>query len=136
VTLYVRARVGHHFSGTDLVKALNGVGMHFGEMSIFHHFGTGDLRCDVPVFSAANMFEPGTFDLRKIEAFRTSGLALFMQLPGPLDGPVAFELLLNTAQRLAALAGGELFADPRTLLDPTGIARLRKRAGRYGDARA
>ena len=136
LTLYVRARKGQQFSGTDLVKALNGVGMEFGEMSIFHHFGAGDLKCEVPVFSAANMFEPGTFDLGKIEAFRTSGLALFMQLPGPLDGPVAFELLLNTAQRLATLSGGELFADPRTLLDSGGIAKLRDRAGRYGDAGA
>ncbi|MCZ6892450.1 MAG: cell division protein ZipA [Gammaproteobacteria bacterium] len=136
LTLYVRARKGQQFSGTDLVKALNGVGMQFGDMSIFHHFGAGDLKCEVPVFSAANMFEPGTFDLGKIEAFRTSGLALFMQLPGPLDGPVAFELLLNTAQRLATLSGGDLFAEPRTLLDSGGIARLRDRAGRYGDAGA
>ncbi len=136
LTLYVRARKGQQFTGTDLVKALNGVGMQFGDMSIFHHFGAGDLKCEVPVFSAANMFEPGTFDLGKIEAFRTSGLALFMELPGPLDGPVAFELLLNTAQRLATLSGGELFAEPRTLLDSGGIAKLRDRAGRYGDAGA
>ncbi len=136
LTLYVRARKGQQFSGTDLVKALNGVGMQFGDMSIFHHFGAGDLKCEVPVFSAANMFEPGTFDLGKIEAFRTSGLALFMELPGPLDGPVAFELLLNTAQRLATLSGGDLFAEPRTLLDSGGIAKLRDRAGRYGDAGA
>ena len=134
--LYVRARKGQQFTGTGLVKALNGVGMQFGEMSIFHHFGAGDLKCEVPVFSAANMFEPGTFDLSKIEAFRTSGVALFMQLPGPLDGPVAFELLLNTAQRLATLSGGDLFTEPRTLLDSGGIARLRNRAGRYGDAGA
>ena len=134
--LYVRARKDQQFTGTGLVKALNGVGMQFGEMSIFHHFGAGDLKCEVPVFSAANMFEPGTFDLSKIEAFRTSGVALFMQLPGPLDGPVAFELLLNTAQRLATLSGGDLFTEPRTLLDSGGIARLRNRAGRYGDAGA
>ena len=136
VTLYVRAREGQQFSGTDLVKALNGVGMRYGDMAIFHHFGAGDLQCEVPVFSAANMFEPGHFNLGKIEAFRTSGLALFMQLPGPLDGPVAFELLLNTAQRLAALTGGELFSNPRTQLDPESIAHLRNRAGQYGDVRS
>ncbi len=136
VTLYVRAREGQQFSGTDLVKALNGVGMRYGDMAIFHHFGAGELVCDVPVFSAANMFEPGHFNLGKIEAFRTSGLALFMQLPGPLDGPVAFELLLNTAQRLATLTGGELFFDPRSELDPESIAHLRNRAGQYGDVRS
>ena len=135
VTLYVRARSGQHFTGTTLVKAFNGVGMQFGDMSIFHHFGAGELRCDVPVFSAANMFEPGTFNLGKIEAFRTSGVALFMQLPGPLDGPVAFELLLNTAQRLTELAGGELFANPKSPLDSPSIARMRKRVARFSHVR-
>ncbi len=136
ITLYVRAHQGKEFSGTTLVKALNSVGMQFGEMAIFHHFGAGELKCQTPVFSAANMFEPGTFNLRKIEAFRTAGVALFLQLPGPLDGPVAFELLLNTAQRLTELTGGELYVDPRNLLDPPSIARLRKRAARYAHARS
>ena len=135
ITLYVRAHEGKEFSGTTLVKALNSVGMQHGEMAIFHHFGAGELKCETPVFSAANMFEPGTFDLRKIEAFRTAGVALFLQLPGPLDGPVAFELLLNTAQRLTELTGGELYADPKNLLDPPSIARLRKRAARFAHAR-
>lgn len=135
ISLYVRAHEGKHFSGTTLVKALNSVGMQFGEMTIFHHFGAGDLKCQTPVFSAANMFEPGTFDLRKIEAFRTAGVALFLQLPGPLDGPVAFELLLNTAQRLTELTGGELYVDPKHLLDAPHIARLRKRAAHFAHAR-
>ena len=135
ITLYVRAHDGQQFSGTTLVKALNAVGMQFGEMAIFHHFGAGELKCQTPVFSAANMFEPGTFELRKIEAFRTAGVALFLQLPGPLDGPVAFELLLNTAQRLTELSGGELYADPKHLLDPSSIARLRKRAAHFAHGR-
>ncbi len=135
ISLYVRAHEGKEFSGTTLVKALNSVGMQFGDMAIFHHFGAGELKCQTPVFSAANMFEPGTFDLRKIEAFRTAGVALFLQLPGPLDGPVAFELLLNTAQRLTELTGGELYVDPKNLLDPPSIARLRKRAARFTHAR-
>ncbi len=135
ISLYVRAHEGKQFSGTTLVKALNSVGMQFGDMSIFHHFGAGELKCQTPVFSAANMFEPGTFDLRKIEAFRTAGVALFLQLPGPLDGPVAFELLLNTAQRLTELTGGELYVDPKHLLDAPNIARLRKRAALFTHAR-
>ncbi|MBX9609435.1 MAG: cell division protein ZipA [Gammaproteobacteria bacterium] len=135
ITLYVRAHDGQQFSGTTLVKALNAVGLQHGDMAIFHHYGAGELKCKTPVFSAANMFEPGTFDLRRIEAFRTAGVALFLQLPGPLDGPVAFELLLNTAQRLTELTGGELYADPKSSLDPPAIARLRKRAASFSHAR-
>jgi len=136
VTVFVRAPSAHPFNGGALVRALNAVGMQFGEKSIFHHFGAGEMKCASAVFSAANMFEPGTFDLTRIEAFRTTGVALFLQLPGPLDGPVAFELLLNTAQRLCELTGGELCSDPRTPLDSATIARLRKRVARFGHVRA
>ena len=74
------------------------------------------------------MFEPGTFDLARIEAFTTSGVALFLQLPAPLDGAVAFELLLSTGQRLAELLGGELYASPRERLDSAAIKRMRQLA--------
>lgn len=134
IMLYVRAREGQPITGTNLVKGFNAVGMQHGDMDIFHHFGAGELTCDTAVFSAANMFEPGTFDLGRIEAFRTAGVALFLQLPGPLDGPVAFELLLNTAQRLTELVGAELYATPQTRLDSKGIARLRARAARFSHA--
>lgn len=136
ITLFVRAREGQTIPGTSLVKAFNAVGMQHGDMAIFHHFGAGELLCTKPVFSAANMFEPGTFDLAKIEAFRTAGVALFLQLPGPLDGPVAFELLLNTAQRLTELVGSELYATPQNRLDSKNIARLRGRAALFAHARA
>ncbi|MGE0486536.1 MAG: cell division protein ZipA [Gammaproteobacteria bacterium] len=134
LNLFVRAHEGRPFGGPELVRALNAVGMRFGDMSVFHHYGAGELRCDRPLFSAANMFEPGTFDLARIEAFRTSGIVLFMQLPAPLEGPVAFELLLNSAQRLAELTGGELYATPKAPLDPGAIARMRNRAARFGHA--
>lgn len=135
ISLYVRAREGQQIAGSNLVRGFNAVGMQHGDMAIFHHFGAGDLKCNEAVFSAANMFEPGTFDLGRIEAFRTAGIALFMQLPGPLDGPVAFELLLNTAQRLTELVGGELYVTPQARLDSKSIARLRARAALFPDAR-
>ena len=78
------------------------------------------------------MFEPGVFDLGRIEGFRTAGFVLFMQLPAPLDNAVAFELLLNTAQRLAEQLDGELFATPGARLDKTAIATLRRRAQQFG----
>ena len=131
ISLYVRSRSGVKLGGNDLVKALNGVGMRYGDMAIFHHHGAGELVCNEPIFSAANMFEPGTFDLRKIDGFQTSGITLFMQLPGALDGAVAFELLLNTAQRFAELTDCELYATPQARLDGKAIAGMRKRAAQF-----
>lgn len=133
ITLFLRPSKGQTFAGGKLVRALNGVGMRYGDMQIFHHFGAGELKTKQPLFSVANMFEPGSFELEKIEAFQTAGLALFMQLPAELDGAVAFELFLNTAQRLAEAMGGELLSDPRQSLDSLAIDKMRRLAARFSN---
>lgn len=133
ISLHVRPQSGLEFAGPAMVRALNGVGLRFGDMDIFHHYGTGDLRTDSPLFSVANMVEPGQFDLQVIEAFATPGLTMFLRLPAPLDGPVAFELFLNTAQRLAEALGGDLYGDPQKLLDGAMIDKMRRTAAPFAN---
>lgn len=131
LTLYLRPQYGNVFIGPTIVRNVNAVGMRHGELQIFHHFGAGDLRTEQALFSLANMFEPGSFDMQRIEAFQTAGLVMFLNLPAPLDGPVAFELFLNTAQRLAESLQADLLGDPRTPLDSAIIEQMRKTAARY-----
>jgi cell division protein ZipA len=134
IAFYVRPPDGHEFAGPAIVRAMNSVGLRFGEMDIFHHFGAGELRADSPLFSVANMMEPGHFDLHEIENFATPGLAMILRLPGPLDGAVAFELFLNTAQRLAEALSGDLYGDPQTLLDSAMIDNMRRSAAPFANA--
>ncbi len=131
LTLYLRPRHGPAFVGPSIVRNANVVGLRHGNLQIFHHFGAGDLRTDEPLFSLANMFEPGNFDLQRIEAFQTAGLVMFLNLPAALDGPVSFELFLNTAQRLAEGLHGELLTDPQTPLDSTAIEQMRRAAAAF-----
>jgi cell division protein ZipA len=131
LTLYLRPVYGPAFVGPSIVRNVNAVGMRHGELQIFHHYGAGDLRTEQCLFSLANMFEPGNFDLQRIEAFQTAGLVMFLNLPAPLDGPVAFELFLNTAQRLAEGLQGELLSDPKTPLDSASIDQMRRTAARF-----
>jgi len=112
---------------------MHSVGLRFGAMDIFHHFGAGDLRTESPLFSVANMVEPGHFDLHDLDSFSTPGLALILRLPGSLDGAVAFELFLNTAQRLAEALSGDLYGDPKKLLDSTAIDKLRQLAAPFAN---
>lgn len=133
--LYLRPRQQDVFGGPAIVRNLNAVGMRHGDMRIFHHFGTDELRCKTPLFSVANMLEPGYFDLNRIEAFRTSGLVMFLQLPAELDGPVAFELFLNAAQRLAEGLRADLCAAPDTALDVATVDALRAQAGAFARKR-
>ena len=132
LSLVLQAPRGKAISGENLSNAMHTVGLRYGEMRIFHHYGAGELRTETPLFSVANMFEPGYFDLDHLDAFETEGIAFFMQLPSPLDGAVAFELFLNTAQRLAEALKVELYSAPGRPLDSAAIDRMRRIAARYG----
>ncbi len=125
VVLYLTSPAGESFKGTAIRSAAEAVGMRFGQFGVFHHFGVGESRSKQSLFCLASMFEPGTFDLSQISTYQTAGLVLIMQLPLPIDGRVAFELMLNTAQRLAKRLGGDLRDDKRELLTPNKIESLR-----------
>jgi cell division protein ZipA len=77
------------------------------------------------------LVEPGTFDPKGREYFTTPGLAFFMQLPGPLGGRVAFELMLNTAQRVADVLEGSLLDEREQLLTTEATAELRDRIAQF-----
>ncbi len=131
VAVFVRAAPGTTFSGTALTAAFAAVGMHFGDMSIFHHHGVGNLVSTTPLFSAANMFEPGAFDPATLHEFQTGGIALFLQLPGHKAASLVFELMLNTAQRLAQALHGEVLDDTRQPLNSQSIDLLRALVKQY-----
>ena len=131
IVLNVMAEPGRPFPGTEVRAALESVDMRFGDMQVFHHHGVGDMRTEQPVFSVANLLKPGTFDVVNLEGFATPGLVMFMRLPGPLDPRVAFELMLNTGQRLAEALHGELRDETRSVLSAQTIAHVRERIAEF-----
>jgi cell division protein ZipA len=131
LALFLRPSFGPAFVGPTIVRNVNAVGMRHGDLQIFHHFGAGELKTSKPLFSLANMFEPGHFDMKRIEAFQTPGVVMFLPLPAVLDGAVAFELFLNTAQRLSEGMRAQLLSDPETPLEGPAIERLRRQAAVY-----
>ncbi|MGE3772827.1 MAG: cell division protein ZipA C-terminal FtsZ-binding domain-containing protein [Gammaproteobacteria bacterium] len=133
LALYLRPLRSPSFLGPALLRAFNAVGLKFGDMQIYHHYGAGELRAEQPLFSLANMFEPGHFDPAAMDDFETAGLAMFIQFPAPLDGPVAFELFLNTAQRLAEALDADLLSDPSKSLDSATIENMRLVAARHSE---
>lgn len=118
ITLHVAAVEGEQFRGPAILRAVRRQDMRFGDMNIFHHYGIGDMHANRPLFHLANMMEPGVFDPEAMHGFQTRGLTLFMQLPTPLDAQVVFDLMLNTATRLAEELGGRVMThDHRPLTD-------------------
>ena len=131
VALYVITKNEMGFTGTDVLTVLEGLGLKYGKMSIFHHYGVGELKVQEPVYSIANMVEPGIFDPQYMSNFNTSGLVFFMRLPGPFGGRVAFELLLNHAQRIAESLDGILMDEGNVPLVQKKIGSLRDRIANF-----
>lgn len=127
IILYLRARAGEPFSREQLRAAFREVGLKFGERRIFHHFGIGAMQGERPLFSVANMFEPGHLDLNDSADMVTSGLAMFLQLPAAVEGAIVFELYMNTADRLARLLHARLLNEGHRELSAADIERMRAR---------
>lgn len=124
VTLFVVAREGASFHGSDLIVAAEKAGLEFGDMGIYHRLVDGKRELG-PIFSVANMLKPGSFDLTRLDALRTPGLSFFMTLPAPLPALDAWDTMLPTAQRLAELLDGQVLDEERNALGRQRIAHIR-----------
>lgn len=113
--LYVLLPESREIRGPDLLAALLPLGFKYGDMDIFHRHldsaGGGEV-----LFSLANMFNPGTFDLEQIDKISTRGLSLFMTLPGPGEPLQNFNLMHNAAKKLAEEFGGQVLDGQRSVL--------------------
>ncbi len=128
LVLTVIAQEGASFTGPTLSDLFEDLGLHYGDMQIFHRI---DPASGKSVFGVANIVEPGYFALQQLPELRTPGLALFMHLPGPVAGDAAFDDLLATARRLAGALEGLIGDQQRHLLNEATIARMRATARRF-----
>jgi cell division protein ZipA len=124
VSLYVVAREGSKFNGSDLVVAAEKAGLEFGDMGIYHRLVDGHPE-QGPIFSVANLTKPGNFDMGRIATLQTSGLSFFMALPGPVPALDAWDAMLPTAQRLGELLDGLVLDEERNALGRQRIAHIR-----------
>lgn len=125
------AQEGASFSGPTLSDLFEDLDLRYGDMQIFHRID--DLSGE-SVFSVVNIIEPGYFELETLPELLTPGLALFMRLPGPCSGSVAFEDFLGTARSISAALEGRLGDQHRRVLTEEGIAQMRARARLYKPA--
>jgi len=128
LALFLTAPAGESYRGVAVRDAAEAVGLRYGDMGVFHHYGLAGVASQQSLFCLANMLEPGNFDLENMHTHETAGLVVFMRLPTPADGSVAFELMLNTAQRLQERLGGELRDGEHRPLARVAIDRMRKLA--------
>lgn len=128
IVLTVMAREEKYFSGPLLLKVLQEAGLVHGEMGLFHYHLAGK---DEPLFSVANILEPGRFELSEIATLQTPGLALFMRMPTVVPGEQALQILLQKSRQIAAQLSGSLCDEQRQSLGEEKLAELEQKARRY-----
>jgi len=128
MTLFLLAADNHVINGAELLQATVSTGMEFGDMNIFHRLPEGSEK---PVFSLANAAKPGHFERDEWNTFETSGVALFMALPGPVNALDAWDAMLATARRIATILNAELLDDERNPFTRQREAQVREEMRKY-----
>ncbi len=128
ITLFLLAKDNHIINGAELLQAAVSTGMEFGDMNIFHRVPEGSERS---VFSLANAAKPGHFERDEWNTFETSGVALFMALPGPLNALDAWDSMLATARRMSEILNAELLDDERSPFTRQREAQVREEMREY-----
>lgn len=125
VMLYLAAKSGQAISGAELVLATEKVGLVYGHHNIYHRLVDGPDAGE-PVFSMANVVQPGYFDLANIDTLQTPGVSFFMTLPGPVTAVQAWETMLPVAERMAQLLDGVLLDADRNALGRQRILHIKE----------
>jgi len=131
MVIYITVDKQPCFTGPDILKAAAAAEMKYGDMKIFHYHGPDRKHAQRPLFSLANISEPGYFVMEDMQGFTTKGLALFMCLPAEMGGDIAFEFMLDAANSLAGTLGGSLRGADRKQLDEEAIDKMRAIANLY-----
>ena len=116
-----------NLAGPVLREALTAFNLRPDDLGMFHHYGNRRGPASDPVFSVANVLEPGIFDLAAMDELATPGLCLFLRRPGPLPATVAFDLMLDVGSRLARSLEAVLCDEQRCRLTVQATQALRER---------
>ncbi len=113
---------GDQWNGAELRAALEAEGLYHGPYSIFHR----EREDGKTLFYVASMMEPGSFDLDRMDEQAFPGISLFGIVPGPLDAPSTFDLVLTAGRNLADRMKGQLQDEQGSTLTSQRILNLRE----------
>ena len=130
ITLYIAARAGQTLRGPDIVVAAEKAGLAFGHMNVFHRLVQGHPERG-PVFSVANVQQPGSFEMAQIQSLQTPAIAFFLTLPAPVPSLDAWDMMQPTAQRMAELLDGVVLDEERNALGRQRIQHIRESLRAY-----
>jgi cell division protein ZipA len=111
-----------NWNGEALREALEAEGLVHGRYSIFHR----EREDGKTLFYVASMMGPGSFDLAIMDTQAFPGVSLFGVVPGPLDAPAMFDMMLSVGRHLAERMTGQLQDEQGSTLTAQRILNLRE----------
>lgn len=121
---------GRQLRGSQVLKAVTASGFSYGKMGIFH-YSSPTRPTPRPLFSLANVVEPGTFNLAQMEELATPGLILFANVSRPEDAMSTFNTMLEKARQLAAALDASVCDGRRSTLSKQGIEHIYGEIGEF-----
>ncbi len=127
--IYLMAPEPRYFYGNQIHQVLEAAGMRYGGMQLFHRYAAEDSEQQRPLFSVANMYEPGVLAPEMLPELSTPGLVFFLSLPAIAPSPEEVwpivQQMLDCAHTVAAGLQGQLWDEQFRPLDAAGIEALR-----------
>lgn len=118
---------GGRWPARAVVEALQAEGMAFGKYSIFHR----ERDDGQSIFFVANMVEPGSFDLDRLDNDSFPGISIFAVVPGAVDAPTTFDMMMATSRRLAERLSGQLQDEQGNTLTAQRVLNLREELAHF-----
>ena len=118
----LRLVAADRWNGRLLREALEAESLNYGRYSIFHR----EREDGKTLFYVASMMEPGSFDLDKMDDEFFPGVSLFGIVPGPLEAPATFDLMLAAGRHIADCMKGQLQDEQGSTLTAQRILNLRE----------
>lgn len=118
----LRLVAADRWNGRLLREALEAESLNYGRYSIFHR----EREDGKTLFYVASMMEPGSFDLDTMDDEFFPGVSLFGIVPGPLEAPATFDLMLAAGRHIADRMKGQLQDEQGSTLTAQRILNLRE----------
>jgi len=112
------------FAGRAVDQVARHFNLYFGAMNIYHRHSDQSLG-NPHLFSLANLYKPGEFDLTRMDRFRTQGLTLFMNVPCAYQPVTVFNQMVETAKGMGKMLDGRLEDHDQHPLTEQGIQVIR-----------
>ncbi|MEE4246279.1 MAG: cell division protein ZipA C-terminal FtsZ-binding domain-containing protein [Kangiellaceae bacterium] len=102
------------FNGESLLGAMIELGCRYGDMKIFHRLqSVNDVS--KKLYSIANAFNPGYFDIDTMPSQNFKAITFFCQFPNSIDAEICYRQMVDDCKTMQMAIGGRIMDSNRSV---------------------